>query len=149
MKTLIAMTLGLAVVLSGCNCNPPACDPGTTMCACKEGGVCNEGLSCGADNKCAPPVAAGLQVDAAARGCELLLTEAGSTVVSANFKNGVKGTFIRQPPKVAVTFVSAGDSAIGNNVELGLSGPSSGLTVSRSACVDVSGARISATVSIQ
>lgn len=149
MKTSFFLMLSLALVLGGCNCNPP-CDPGAATCACKEGSVCNDGLACGADNKCVPPVAAGLQVDAAARGCELLLTESGATtVLTANFKNGVKGTFIRQAPKVALTFVSGGDTAIGSNVELGLGGPTSGITVTRSSCVDVKGAPISGTVSLR
>lgn len=150
MKTYLwMMTVTAALALSGCNCNPTNCDPGTNACACKSGSVCNDGLAC-SNNVCAPPVAAGLQIDAAARGCELLLTESGtSTVVSANFKNGVKGTFIRHAPQVAVTFVAAGDSAIGANVELGLGGPASGLTVTKSNCVDVKGARLTSSVSIR
>jgi hypothetical protein len=149
MKFFFPVVLLSVLALSGCNCNPPNCEPGVASCACKTGDVCNEGLAC-VDSKCVPPVAAGLQVDAAARGCELLLTESGtSTVVSANFKNGVKGTFIRQPPRVAVTFVSGGDTAIGNNVELGLGGPATGVTVTKSSCVDVKGARVGGSVSLR
>lgn len=149
MKSLFPLVLLTVLAVSGCTCNPPNCEAGAATCACKTGDVCNEGLAC-VDAKCVPPVAAGLQVDAAARGCELLLTESStSTVVSANFKNGVKGTFIRQPPKVAVTFVSGGDTAIGSNVELGLGGPATGLTVTKSSCVDVKGARVAGSVSIR
>lgn len=135
--------------LSGCTCGPQ-CTAGAQSCACREGATCADGLACNAANVCVPPVAAGVQIDAAARGCEVLLTEsAGSTVLSASFKNGVKGTFIRQAPKVALTFVSGGDTAIGGNVELGLGGPASGLTVTKSSCVDLKGQRLTSTVSVR
>lgn len=151
MKTFILWSaLFVALVLPGCTC-PGPCEAGAQNCACKESAACNDGLACNPSNVCVPPVAAGVQVsEAGVRGCEVLLTEsAGSSVLSAAFKNGAKGTFIRQPPKVALTFVSGGDSAIGNNVELGLAGPASGISVSKTSCVDVKGQRLTATVSIR
>ncbi len=151
MKSIVlSFSLAGLLSLSGCTCGAP-CAPGAQSCACKEGSQCNDALACNPSNVCVPPVAAGLQVsDALARGCELLVTEsAGSTVLSAAFKNGVKGTFVREAPKVAITFVSGGDTALGANVELGLSGPASGLTVGKTSCVDVKGQRLNATVSIR
>ena len=141
MKTLVSMAALL--MLASCTCNPP-CDAGALDCACKEAQACNDALVCSADNKCIAPTMATVRVtDAAARGCELVLNEAaGTTVAAVAFNNGVEGTWVRQAPKVAVTFVAGGDSAVSGQVELGLTGPASGVTVSKTGCVDVRGQRI-------
>jgi hypothetical protein len=152
MKSFPAMcVLLLGLSLSACQCNPPACAAGAVTCACKEGSVCNDGLVCGSDQKCAPAVSAGVQVsDATARGCEFLLTEsAGTEVVSVAFKNGAKGTWIREAPKVAVTVVAGGDTALTGAIDLGLSGSVSNLTISKTSCVDVTGQRLASTISIR
>ncbi len=140
-----------AFVLAGCACNPP-CDAGALNCACKEAQACNDALVCSADNKCIAPTMATVRVtDPAARGCELVLNEReGTTVAAVSFKNGLEGTWVRQAPKVAVTFVAGGDSAVSGHVELGLSGPASGVTVTRTGCVDVRGQRLAgAAASVQ
>ncbi len=141
---LLSFSLFGALALSGCACGPTECAPGARDCACRPDSACDDGLACGPANLCVPPVTAGVAVDdAAARGCELLLTEApGTTVVSVAFRGGVQGTWLRQAPKVAVSFVAGGDTALASNVELGLVGPASGLTVSRSSCVDRLGKRL-------
>jgi len=143
----------LIVVLSmaGCQCTPPVCPAGTQACACLEGGACNDGLVCGSDLKCAPAVAAGVQIaDVAARGCEFVLTEApGTEVVSVTFKNGAKGTWLRESPRVAVTVLAGSDAALGDAVQLGLTGAASSLTLSKASCVDVKGQRLATTLSIR
>lgn len=153
MKNLLfSVTLLGALTLSGCACGPTECTPGANACACKPDSTCDANLVCGPANTCVPPVTAGIAVDdAAARGCELLLTEApGTTVASVTFKGGVQGTWIRQAPKVAVSFVAGGDSALGNNVELGLVGAgAAGVTVSKATCVDRLGARLGSTPAVR
>lgn len=142
---LLSLSLLGALGLSGCACGPTECAPGANACACKPDSTCDANLVCGPSNTCVPPVTAGIAVDDAnARGCELLLTEGpGTTVASVTFKGGVKGTWLRQAPKVAVSFVAGGDSALGSNVELGLvGGGASSLTVSKATCVDRLGARL-------
>lgn len=136
---------------AGCQCTPPACPPGTQACACLESGACNEGLACGSDQKCAPAVAAAVQIsEAAARGCEFVLTEAqGTEVVSIVFKNGAKGTWIREAPRVAVTVVAGSDAALGDAVQLGLTGAASSLALSKASCVDLKGQRLATTLSIR
>jgi hypothetical protein len=116
-----------------------------------DGATCNTGLVCGGDNLCVAPVAATVQIpDAAARGCELVLTEApGTEVVAVTFKNGAKGTWLRQAPKVAVTVVSGGDTALTGAIDLGLTGPASGLAVSKGGCVGVNGQRLNTTLSVR
>lgn len=150
-RTLLFLSALALLTLAGCNCNPANCKPGEQACACIEGGTCNTGLVCSSENTCVAPVAAGVQFpDAAARGCELLVTETpGSEVVAVTFKNGAKGTWLRQAPKVAITVVSGGDSALAGAVELGLTGPASGLSIARSSCVDVKGQRLSSSPSIR
>jgi hypothetical protein len=150
MKTttiLVSLTLA-ALALSGCACGPAQCTAGAATCACKPDSTCDANLVCGPANTCVPPVTAGIAVDdASARGCEVLLAEAGgTTVASVTFKGGVQGTWIRQAPKVAVSFVAGGDSALGGNVELGLvGGGASGVTVTKASCVDRLGARLTTT----
>ncbi len=141
MRALLVVLL--SSLLAGCACNPQ-CEPGALNCACKEASACNDALVCGGDNTCVAPTLATLQVtDANARGCELVLTEnEGTTVAAVTFKNGLEGTWVRQAPKVAVTFVAGGDSAVSGQVELGLTGPASGVSVSKTGCVDVRGQRL-------
>lgn len=150
-KFLLSLSVAGLLTLSGCNCNPQNCTPGAQACACVDGATCNTGLVCGSDNLCVAPVSAGVQIpDAAARGCEMVLTEAaGTEVVAVTFKNGAKGTWIRQAPKVAVTVVSGGDSALTGAIDLGLTGPAAGLSVSKAGCVDVSGQRLNTSISIR
>ena len=150
-KLLLLVSLSGLLALSGCNCNPSNCTPGAQACACVDGTTCNTGLVCGNDKLCVAPVAAGLQIpNAAARGCELVLTEsAGTEVLAVTFKNGAKGSWIRQAPKVAVTVVSGGDTALAGTVDLGLSGPSAGLTVTKGSCVDVKGQRVDGSLSVR
>ncbi len=150
MKVFVVMLLGtLALSLSGCSCN---CPPGAKDCACKANNVCDDGLTCTA-NKCAGGVTAGFVVsDPKARGCELVLTESGTTSVSkVTFKSGLKGTFVKEAPRTAVTFVSETDATIPTGgVEVALSGDAQGVTVSAVSCVDSAGQKLAdAKVSIR
>lgn len=140
----------LVLALQGCSCGT-TCKPGELDCGCAEGTSCTAGLVCSSGNTCVAPVAAGVQIsDAAARGCELLVAEAaGTEVVSVSFKNGARGTWIRQAPKVAISVVAGADTALAGSIDLGLTGASSGLTIAKSACVDVKGQRLASTVSIR
>lgn len=146
----VVAVLGL-LSLTGCQCTPPACTPGTQDCACATGAVCNEGLVCSGDQKCAPGVTAGVQIsDATARGCEFVLTEApGTEVLSVEFKNGAKGTWIREAPRVAVTVVAGADTALAGSVSLGLTGSVTSLSLSKASCVDLKGQRLATTLSIR
>ena len=103
------------------------------------------GLVCGADGKCGGVTAKGVRiVDSAARGCELLLTEAaGTTVANVTFSNGLKGTWVREAPKVAVTFVAGDNAAITDgSVQLGLTGTNAAVSLAAGSCVDLNGARL-------
>ncbi len=146
---LLVLLAGLAG--AGCTCTPPACKPGTQSCVCLEGAACADGLTCAGDNTCAPAVAAGVQIaDLAARGCEFVLTEApGTEVVSVTFKNGAKGTWIRESPRVAITVLAGGDAALGDAVQLGLTGAASSLALSKASCVDLKGQRLATTLTIR
>lgn len=85
----------------------------------------------------------GLSVsNANARGCEVLLTEKGGKVQRVTFEGSVKGTFLREAPRVAVTFVSKEDSPIAAGVVKIEGGPLSGVEVTKVSCVDKSGAKL-------
>lgn len=148
--SMLVAVLGLLFV-AGCNCNPQVCAPGAQGCPCLAESTCNAGLVCSSDMKCGAAVTIGVQVsDATARGCEFVLTEAsGTEIVSVEFKDGSKGSWIRQAPKVAVTVVAGGDSALSGAVSLGLTGSASGLALSKVSCVDLKGQRLASTLSIR
>src|SRR4051812_7310457 len=125
------------------------CTAGSNACACRAGNTCDTGLVC-KTGLCIGATKAGLTVsDPMARGCEVLLLEKDSTVASITFDATVKGTFVREAPKVAVSFVSAGDTAIGaGSIQLALAGASgagsvSGVTVQTVSCVDAKAAALS------
>jgi hypothetical protein len=156
MRTLLlCVVLAAAAVVPGCNCGspPPDCTPGADGCACREGSQCDSGLVCGASNTCSAATLATLRVEEpAARGCEVLLVEApGTSLSSVGFKDGVQGAFVREAPRVAVTFVAGADASIADAaVELRLAGPASGLTLQKASCVDARGQRLpAATLSIR
>ena len=149
----IAMSLLAGLLLMGCP-TPAKCDPGADTCACKPDSSCNDGLVCNpTSNTCGQGTLGGIQVgDAKARGCELLLTEsAGTTVAAVAFKNGVVGTWVREAPRVAITFVAPKDEALpASSIDLNLTGPAAGLALTRSSCVDGTGAALaSSSVTLQ
>lgn len=154
MTRLASLLLFLLVTFAGCQCNKPDCTAGQPGCACRAANSCDEGAVCGPDGVCAAPGFVSLVVsDPAARGCEVLLTEgAGATVALAKFDSTAVGTFLREAPRVAVTFVAANDAAFSaSGAQLGLTaGQASGLTVTKATCVDAKGAVLpNATVSLR
>jgi len=75
--------------------------------------------------------------DPAARGCELLLIEGAGRVESVTFADTVRGTFLREAPRVAVSVVSTGDSPIAQGaVQVALSGDPAGVEVKTVRCVN-------------
>lgn len=148
----LALLTSLTLALAACDCGKP-CTPGAKDCACKEASVCDDALVCGEMNKCVAPTTVGVQVsDANARGCEVLLTEAaGSTVADVTFSKGVQGAFVREAPKVAFSFVAPADARLpAESIGVAITGPASGVTVSKVSCVDSAGAKLAnATVTIR
>lgn len=139
-------TLAIAAALSliaACSKTSKDCRTGTNECSCKENAACDPGLVCRHDNTCGSAFAATVVVsDAAARGCEAVLTgQAGTSISTVTFNEGVVGTSVREAPRVAVSFVSSADVPLpAGGVKLGLSGPASGVAISKATCVDSKGA---------
>lgn len=126
-----------------------SCDglSGTANCPCRTDLTCDSGLVC-ANAVCVPETRSGLVLPAGARGCEVLLEEAGK-VSDVRF-TGVRGTFVREAPRVAVAVTQETDAdfAAGSVEVLGSGSPV--VTVVSARCVDTTGAVIpNATVTLQ
>lgn len=138
-------------LLAACNSSSKSCKPGEDGCACREG-TCDTGLMCQSNNTCAAAVSATLSVsDAAARGCEAVLTgQAGTSISTLRFADGVIGISVREAPRVALSFVSSADAPLPEGgVKLELTGPSTGVAISKVTCVDSKGSPLrDATMSI-
>jgi hypothetical protein len=136
----------LLVLSASCGGSSQTCTPGTSGCACRtEGTACDDGLACGASNTCGPPATSGFVVsDATARSCDVLLIEESATVKSMTLTSAVKGTHLREAPRVAVSFISTSDAPIpAGAVGLVLaSGAASGLTIKKVTCADAAGTPI-------
>src|SRR5690606_1935835 len=108
---------------------------------CRSDGSCDADLACEAGT-CVPDTVevTGLVLPAGARGCEILLEETGGTVRDVTFASGVRGTFIREAPRVAIAVVSDGDAdfADGAVAVLGTATPAAALV--SATCVDAAGA---------
>lgn len=90
----------------------------------------------------------GLTLPASARGCEILLREA-SVISDVEFAVGVRGTFIREAPLVAISVVNGSDVdfADGAIEVLGSGSPPATIVVAR--CVDSAGAPVAGEVTFQ
>jgi hypothetical protein len=141
------------LMLSASSCKSGACATGSVSCPCNADKTCGAGLVCSASNVCEQGTVVGLQVsDSSARGCEVLLADApGTTVTGATFQSSVIGKAVVESPRSAISFVSSTNAAISSGaVSLVLSGPASGVSITRFSCVDVNGQRLpNAGVSLQ
>ncbi|MFO0750357.1 MAG: hypothetical protein U1F43_32510 [Myxococcota bacterium] len=124
---------------------------GVLDCPCRPDDSCDGALTC-QDGVCKTPVveAHGLVLPAGARGCEVLLAEAGGAVSEVHFAASVHGTFIREAPRVAIAVVSAADADFAAGAVEVVSSATPPATVVSARCVDAAGAVISgATVSFR
>lgn len=142
----LSLLVCLLSFISACTCGGGTqCNAGASGCPCKANDVCDSGLVCGAAKTCGMGTTAGVKVsDAAARGCEVLLTEsAGTRIQSVTFSSGVVGGFVVEAPRTAFSFVAPKDAALPNGgVQLVLSGPATGVTITKSSCVDATGQKL-------
>ncbi len=111
----ILLTAALAAGCAGAPSTPDggACTAGTAGCACLPDDRCTGGLVCDT-GLCRDADRRELVVrDGRARSCEVVLVENGTEVVGVDFGAGVRGTFIREAPRTAVTFLRDADAAFG------------------------------------
>lgn len=113
---------------------------GTLGCPCREDLSCDGDLSCTAGT-CQALVETGLELPAGARGCEVLLTE-NDRVSEVRFGSGVRGTYVREAPRVAIAVVQTADAdfAAGAVEVVGSGSPVATVVTAR--CVDASGAAL-------
>ena len=99
-----------------------------------------------------PGVKSGLTLsDPNVRGCEILLSEGTARIDTVTFDGTVVGTFIREAPKVAISFVAAKDAPMANGaIQVTVKGDAKQVTVKKVSCVDVKAAAVAGvTASIQ
>ena len=91
-----------------------------------------------------PGVKSGLTLsDPNIRGCEILLSEGTAKIDTVTFDGTVVGTFIREAPKVAISFVAAKDAPMANGaIQVKINGDAKQVTVKKVSCVDVKAAAI-------
>lgn len=143
--TRALLLIGLTAALFACGDDDDAssnmCVAGNAGCPCLEDDTCKGELACMAGT-CQGTFDVGITVsDKNARGCDVLVTEQGSRVADATFGETVKGTFVREAPKVALSFISTSDAPIdGKGIQLQLVGADSdGLQVESVECADRTG----------
>ena len=79
----------------------------TETTACGDGKVCQAGA-------CVAAKGAGLRVDAAARGCEVLLEDTETAKIArAEFGAEARGSYLRRAPRTALSFIAATDVSLG------------------------------------
>lgn len=88
------------------------CVAGTAGCACKMDNTCDGDVMC-VSNMCEGAQSSGLTITAdTARSCEIMLTEsADGRVLGATYADGVKGSWRRRAPSVALALTRTDDSA--------------------------------------
>jgi len=149
---------GLLLALSASACDGcgddksrVACEPGRAGCECAPDGTCENGLTCEA-NLCAAEETLEIIVeDPNARACEVLLLERGGKLSGVDFAEAVRGTHLRQAPRIALSFTRRSNESFGSgDIQVRYVGDSAnGLGLSQAECFDRAGRPIaSATVKL-
>lgn len=136
----LLVTLAVAGSACGSDGDDRSCEPGSAACACLEDDACGDGLAC-EDGVCRGESDVGISVsDGRARACDLLLAEGAGHVHAVAFGDAVKGTFVREAPRVAVSLISASDAPIpADAVSLRVVGDAADVEVADVACADSAG----------
>ncbi len=125
------------------NTKPPitnTCTAGEAGCDCTTEMTCTDGSMC-TGGKCACAMVKGLQIQSdEARSCEVMFQEASGTFVGATYADGVKGSFRRHAPKVALAISQTKDEKFPSGaVKLQISGVESGVKIKTSKCFNAAG----------
>jgi hypothetical protein len=138
--TLLA-TLLAAALLSSVGCGE---DPAPKSTSVPDAAGTDEDTTTGDSDAIDPGVKSGLTLsDPNVRGCEILLTEGTAKIESVSFDGTVVGTFIREAPKVAVSFVAAKDAPMGPSaIQLTVKGDATQVQVKKVSCVDAKAATL-------
>ncbi len=109
---LIASHFGAA-----CDDAADVCAAGKEGCSCSAASTCDPGLVCDASSGgCVRPRTLSLPaIDAAARSCELLLSDDGSRVVRPRAEGSVRVEHVREAPRTAIAFHATSDAPIGRD----------------------------------
>jgi hypothetical protein len=156
--TFTTLTLGTLLGFAGCDgCSDersgrnPECPPGTATCPCGPMNACDEGLSF-EDSICRGVVTRTVSIsDERSRSCEVLVSEtAGGHLLRATFEDSLRGTFVAERPRVAVSFTATADEPIlGSAIGLVQAEGAGNIEITKSACFDVKGSALAgATVSL-
>ena len=112
-RQLVACALVASLALAACGDDDSAAGPKDgAVAACDNENPCGDGLVC-VDERCVAGGNVDVVIDSAARACEVLLQDGNAAqAVSVRFGKGVKGSFVRHAPRLALSFVAAGDEAV-------------------------------------
>ena len=108
----VALCAALALVACGDDDDAANANPDAATAGCSSASPCDDGFVC-VDERCVAGGDVDVEIDSAARACEVLLRDGEQAqAVGVRFGAGVKGSFVRRAPRLALSFVAAGDEAI-------------------------------------
>lgn len=147
---LLTLSTGACDGCSDDTGGPAACEPGRAGCECTAAGTCENGLTCEANLCAAEETLEVLIEDPNARACEVLLLERGGKLSGVDYAEAVRGTHLRQAPRIALTFTRRSDESFGaGDIQVRYVGDSAtGLELSQADCFDSAGRPI-ATASVK
>ncbi len=120
------------------------CVAGAAGCACTMDGTCDGDAMC-VNNLCEGAQSSGLTITSdAARSCEIMLTESeGGRVLGATYAEGVKGSWRRRAPNVALALTRTDDAAFpASSASIQFAEGGTLPTVGKVRCFDAEGAEI-------
>jgi len=112
-RLCLALAASLSVACDDDGGDSPAsmCEADPLHCTCSEEEPCPKGFTC-EQSECVAENATGIIIGSAdARACEVLLLEDSARVSGVDFSENVRGTFLRQAPRIAVSLTRRMDSS--------------------------------------
>lgn len=143
------LSFAFLFALAACDGAPPEepdagrCTPGSAGCACLAESRCEGSLVCDMGLCRAASTRELVVRDARARSCEVVLVEGGTEVLGVEFGSGVRGTFIREAPRTALTFFRESDAAFATGAVRVLNTEALGsINLRRARCFDRDGVEL-------
>ncbi|HMI92476.1 MAG TPA: hypothetical protein VK509_13975 [Polyangiales bacterium] len=139
-RQLQAVALVASLALAACGDDDSAPSPRDgSVAACNRDNPCGDGLVC-VDERCVAGGDVDVVIGSSVRGCEVLLEDGdGAQAVDVRFGEGVKGSFVRHAPRLALSFVATGDEAVSASDVVPVAVGSGVPKLLKTACIDKAG----------